>query len=159
MERISIFLFPHKFRYAGFIFILFGIVAGYVYYFGTKPDFFVTPVFAMLTSYLETRFFVMAQTNLLDELAAVFTIFGLALIGFSKEKNERGALNILRLKAFVYASYFSVMVWIILILVIYGWPIFIFSTSVFLVFMITYLVFLRIMILRNNRLLSNISKI
>lgn len=152
MERISILLFPHKFRYAGLVLFLLGIVAGYLYYFGGKPDFFVTPVFAMVTSYLETRFFVLAQTNLLDEISAVFTICGVALLGFSKEKSENGEFNSLRLKVFVYASYFSILVWIILVLVIYGWPIFIFSSFMLLVFMITYLVVLRFMIFRNNRL-------
>lgn len=158
MERISIFFFPHKFRYAGFVFIFLGIVAGYLYYFGGKPDFFVSPVFAMVTSYLETRFFVMAQTNLLDEIAAVFTICGFALLGFSKEKSENGGLNSLRLKAFVYATYFSILVWIILILVIYGWPVFIFSSFIFLVFIITYLVLIRFLIFRKTRLTDKISK-
>lgn len=158
MERISIFFFPHKFRYAGYVFIFLGIVAGYLYYFGGKPDFFVSPVFAVVTSYLETRFFVLAQTNLLDEIAAVFMICGFALVGFSKEKWDSDELNSLRLRAFVYATYFSILVWIILILLIFGWPIFIFSSFMFLVFMITYLVLIRFMIFRKNRLTDKISK-
>src|SRR5665811_1229583 len=97
----SITLFSYRFRYLGLILILFGMAAGYVYYFGGKPDFFVAPVFAMITSYLETRFFVIAQTNVLDELAAGFTICGFALVAFSKEKNEKEFFNTLRLKAFI----------------------------------------------------------
>lgn len=145
LSRFSIPLFPYKFKFVGFGFILLGLVSGYLYYFGGKPAFFVTPVFAVITSYLETRFFVLAQTNLLDEFAAVFTVCGFAFIAFSKEKTENESLIILRLKAFFYAAYFTLILWVFLILVIFGWPIFIFSSFLFLVFIIAYLFAFRIM--------------
>lgn len=151
LDRISNLLFPHKFRYAGFVLILLGAISGYLYYFGGKPEFFVSPVFAMVTSYLETRFFVLAQTNLLDEMAAVFTIAGMVLFVFSKEKSEKAVFNIFRLKAFIYATYLTLLIWIILILVIYGWPVFIASTFIFFVFLIAYMVAFKWMIFRETR--------
>ncbi len=74
-------LLKHWFRYAGQILLLIGGLAGYLYFLGGKPEIFTTKVFAFLTSYMETRTFVIAQTNMLDEIAAVFLILGLIFIG------------------------------------------------------------------------------
>lgn len=76
-NSVSLPLLDHKFRYLGTLLIIAGAVSGYLYFFGGKPDWLITKVFAVLTSYLETRTFVIAQTNLYDEIAAVFLVLGL----------------------------------------------------------------------------------
>ena len=137
-------LFPHRYKYHGAVFIISGLIFGYLYFFGGKPGFFTTKIFALITSYAETRFLVSAKTNLLDELAGTCIISGLILIGFSKETNESYKLNYLRLKALIFSVYLSGVVWIIFFLLIFGWTIFIFSTVIFLIFLITYIIIFQI---------------
>jgi len=129
-------LLPNRFRYVGVIFLVLGVITGYLYLFGSKPEFFVTRIFAFITSYLETRYWVIAQTNLLDEIAAVSTTIGLTMLGYSKEKDENDEINTLRFKALIYATYFSIAIWVSFFLFVYGWPIFLFSSSVFLIFLV-----------------------
>jgi len=148
----SIPLLPKGFRIVGVILLLLGLLSGYLYYFAGKPDFFETNIFAFITSYLETRYWVEAQTNLLDEMAAIFIVSGLTMLIFSKEKNENDEIKILRLKALVYATYFTVIAWIFMFLFIYGWPIFLFSSFIFLIFLIASLIIFKFMKYRNKRL-------
>jgi hypothetical protein len=141
-------LFPFHFRFIGFLLIIIGAVAGYLYYWGGKPAFFEVPVFAVLTSYIETRYFVVAQTNLLDEAAAVFILTGMIFIGFSKEKTEDQLINLLRIKALFYAIYVAAAAWIALFVLIFGWPIIIASSFVFLIFLLAFIFIFRFMILK-----------
>jgi hypothetical protein len=144
-------LFKHWLRYVGLALLLIGGLAGYFYFAGGKPEFFTTKVFAFLTSYMETRTFVVAQTNLLDETAAIFLILGLIFIGFSSEKNEKPELNALRIKALIYAVFVSSGIWIICFLFIYGWPVFLFATSVFPLFLLAFIVGFRILIFKFHK--------
>lgn len=144
-------LLKHWFRYVGLALLLIGGLAGYLYFAGGKPDFFTTKVFAIMSSYMETRTFVVAQTNFLDETAAVFLILGLIFIGFSSEKNENPELNVLRIKALIYAVFISSGFWIICFLFIFGWPVFLFATSVFPLFLLAFIVGFRILIFKFHK--------
>ncbi|SHJ35889.1 hypothetical protein SAMN05444280_11759 [Tangfeifania diversioriginum] len=148
-------LLKHWFRYAGAALLLIAGLAGYLYFAGGKPDFFTTKVFAFLTSYMETRTFVVAQTNLLDETAAVFLTLGLIFIGFSSERNEKPELNTLRIKALIYAVFISSGIWIACFLFIYGWPVFLFATSVFPLFLLAFIVGFRILIFKFHKTKNN----
>jgi len=154
-------LLKHWFRYAGIALLFLGAISGYLYFWGGKPDFLTTKVFAILTSYMETRTFVVAQTNMLDEIAAIFLILGLIFIAFSSEKNEKPELNALRIKALVYAVFITSGFWIVCFLFIYGWPVFLFATSVFPLFLLAFIVGFRIMIFKfhknnkNNHFVKN----
>jgi hypothetical protein len=57
------------------------------------------PVFAVVSTFVETRLFVFSRTNFIDELILLLTIPGLLLVVFSKEKNEFEKLNQMRAKA------------------------------------------------------------
>lgn len=149
--KINFPLLDHRFRYAGIGFILIGLLAGYLYFFGGKPEFFTSKVFAFLTSYLETRTFVIAQTNLLDEIAAITIITGLLFIGFSAEKKENHILKLLRIRALFIAVYISVAFWTVFFLLIFGWPVFLFATSVFPLFLLLFFIAFRIMILTHDK--------
>jgi hypothetical protein len=147
---MSLPLLPFRWRFAGLGLILAGLIAGYMYYFGSKPAFFEVPVFAIITSYFETRTWVVAQTNLLDEMAAVFILTGLIFLAFSREKNENGEVQMLRLKALIYAAYLTSSLWILSFLLIFGWPIIIASAFIFAVFLLVNLVIFRVMIARKH---------
>jgi hypothetical protein len=131
-------LFPAYAKYIGYGLILTGLVAGYFYFFGGRPAFFEGKVYAIVSAYVDTRYFAIIQTNLLDEIAAVGIISGLCLVCFSKEKNESEQLLSIRLKALVLAIYSSVFLWILIYFLIYGYFIIVLLPLIFIVFLILY---------------------
>lgn len=141
-------LLPHRFRFVGYVLIFSGLGAAYLYFWGGRPTFFEVPVFAIATSYVETRWFVLAQTNLLDEMAIIFAVVGLLFIGFSREAYETRQLNNLRGRALLLSAYSTSIIWIILYLTIFGWPMIVVSATIFLLFLATYI--LTFQLLRRN---------
>jgi len=148
-------LLPNRIRIFAYVFIGVGIISGYLYFFGGKPAFFVAKVFAFVTSYVETRYFVNAQTNLLDEIAAIFIIGGFSILVFSKEKTENSDIILLRLKALVNAAYFTIIVWALVFLFIYGWAIFLFSSTVFLIFLVSGFLIFQVLLFRYKHFKNN----
>lgn len=79
-------LIPYKYRKIGLIFLLAGIIFSILYLYN---DFrFKIPVFALVSSFLKTKYFTVFSTNFSDELAMILLLAGLSMIAFSKEKNE-----------------------------------------------------------------------
>jgi hypothetical protein len=142
-------LFPNWARLIGILLILPGLYFGYLYFFGSRPVFFETKVFAMVTTYVENRFFVVAQTNLLDELFSIFCISGLVLIVFSREKTEKEGDDLIRAKALIKAVYIALGIWLCSFLVIFGWAIFAVSALLFILFLITY--YIVFLVLKNKK--------
>jgi len=130
----------------------------YLYFWGGKPEIFNVKIFAIVTTYLETRFFVVSQTNILDELAAILFISGIALISFSKEKNEKEHFEALRIMALIKAMYFTMAFWLLSFLLIYGIAIFIVSFLVFIVFLLAYNLLFRFYLLKEKRSRQNALK-
>lgn len=129
-------LLPSKYKTIGILLLPFSLIAAYFYYFGGKPAIFNLPVFAIVTSYLETRTMVMAQTNILDEMAIILFIISLIFIGFSAMKNENEYIGKLRLKSLLLSVYISGTIWIISIVLVFGWATFIVSSFVFVLFLV-----------------------
>lgn len=132
-------LFPYYTRFIGLILVLLGLISGFLYFFAGKPSFFNAKVFAVVTAYLKTRYLVIIKTNLLDEIAAVFMVAGLAFIAFSKEKTEKETYDLIRLKSLLYAVYCSVILWISIFLLVYGYLIFVAAILVYISFFIIYI--------------------
>ncbi len=141
-------LLPYRFRYAGYILILLSFGSAYLYFFGGRPSFFEVPVFAIATSYAETRWFVISQTNLLDELSVAFVIVALLFIAFSREQTESIELDKLRGRALLYSAYATAIIWVFLYVSIFGWPMIVVSATIFLLFLVTYI--LAFQLLRRN---------
>jgi len=141
--EFKLFLFPHRTRFYGLILILVSLVCAWLYFWGGKPDIFNIRIFAIVSAYIETRYFVWAQTNILDELAAVFLIAGITIISFSKEKNESDLLDLFRVKALYNSLFITLALWILCILLIYGLAIFIVSSGVLILYLINYNILFR----------------
>jgi len=137
-------LLPAKAKYIGWALIASAAVFAYLYFFGGKPDFFKVKVFALACLYLEKSFCVIIQTNLLDELAAVLFIAGWTVCAFSKEKDEKEAYNLLRIKALIHSLFFTLGLWALSFLLIYGMFIFPVSIVMFIVFLLGYRLLFRI---------------
>jgi hypothetical protein len=137
-HSVSFPLFNYRFKFIGFVLIILSLVFGYLYFLGGRPAIFEIPVFALVSSYMESRFLVCAKTNILDELSAICMIGGLLLITFSKEKKEEDFHNDLRIKSLIYAVYFTSVLWMGIFLLVYGWAIFMISAAIFLFFLLAY---------------------
>ncbi len=94
-------LFSHNTRIVGylclipaiFLFIAKGI-------FKLDLQFLYVPVFAIVSSFIETKYFFWMHSDISEELFAFSLIIGMTLIALSKEKHESNEINNLRLKAF-----------------------------------------------------------
>jgi len=137
-------LFPFKAKFIGLALVVLSLPFAYLYFWGGKPEIFNIKTFAVVTTYIETRYFVISQTNCLDELAAIFFIVGITLLSFSKEKYEKEHYELLRTKALVKALYVTLLFWIISFLLVYGLAIFIVSCLIFIIFLLTYNILFRI---------------
>lgn len=81
---------------------------------------FKLPVFAVYSSFLETKFFSTFQTNFSEEFTLLLLITGFSLIVFSREKIESEALDSLRLKAIMKALLFNNILLLFSVLFVYG---------------------------------------
>lgn len=78
------------------------------------------PVFAVFSSFMETKMLVTFRTNFADELILLLLICGFGLIVFSKEKNETDNLDPLRIKALVKAIIANTVLLLFSILFVFG---------------------------------------
>lgn len=111
-------LLPFTWKYVGLFLTISGIVVAILY---LGFDFrFTMPVFAVFSSFLETKMFVTFRTNFADELVLILLVAGLILIMFSKEKIESENLNLVRFKAMVKAIIANNILILCSILFVYG---------------------------------------
>lgn len=110
----------------------------YAYFTGHKPEWLVTKVFALASFYGEPRYFAVIQTNLLDEMGSVFSIFGLLFLFFSRIRQEDDAIHArLRIKALVHSVWIVAFTWLAIFFLVYGYAIFLAATTVFGLFLLT----------------------
>ena len=81
---------------------------------------FELPVFAVVSSYMKTRFLTTFKTNFADETIMLLLILGFFMWAFSEEKKEYDGLWILRIRALKMAVLTDIGVLLFTILFIYG---------------------------------------
>jgi len=112
-------LLPYPWKFAGLFLIIFGIALAVLYlWFDFR---FSMPVFAIYSSFLETKMFVTFRTNFADELILLLCLTGFFFIMFSKEKNESENLDSARAKALAKAIISNNIFLLFSILFIYGY--------------------------------------
>ncbi len=77
-------------------------------------------VFAVYSSFLATKYFTTFKTNIFDELTMLLLISGLALIAFTKEKNETEGLDLFRFRAFFRALVANTVFLLLSVIFVYG---------------------------------------
>lgn len=150
IPKIEMCFFSYRIRFLGLALIIVSFPFAYLYFWGGRPEFFNVKIYALVSAYLETRYFVVAQTNILDEVAAVFFIAGLTLFSFSKERKEKVLYNNFRVKALFRAVLVTSIFWMLGFLLIYGMAIFIISSFVFIFYLICYNIIFRYYIYRDS---------
>lgn len=148
------YLFPHKYRRIGWLlFIPAAILGTYAVCYEWQPDLFdvTVPAFFIDELFGEEKFFGLVETNILNEIFGFFTIIGLLLIAFSKEKQEDEYILKVRLESLVWAVYLNYIVLLVSLWMFYDMAFF----WVMLFNMFTILVFF---IVRFNMQLSRAQK-
>ena len=111
-------LLPYPWKQAGYLLTFAGMMLAILYF---LFDFrFSIPVFAVVSSFLETRMFVTFRTNFADELILLLLICGLGLIVCSKEKSESEIMDALRSGAFIRAIIANTSLLLFSVLFVYG---------------------------------------
>jgi len=146
----NVLILPYKAKIYGVLLIVLSIIFAFSYFSGYKPDFTYIKVFTIFSIYLEKKSFTIIETNILDELAVVFLVVGILLIIFSREIKELPIFNNFRLVAMFYSIISTSTLWILSYLLVYGLPIFILSSTVFIIFLITYYSLFRYFIFKNH---------
>jgi hypothetical protein len=120
-------LLPHRCRIAGWILFIPGLILSILrFYFGMKPASLEVKVFAIYSSYLNTKYFTFITNNISEEIAGLMLITGLFLMAFSKEKKdieeqfEENQLLSIRFNSLLKAFYINYILTVLSILFIYG---------------------------------------
>lgn len=105
----------------GIIFLIIGLILGIARFkFGIKPDLLDMKMFAVSSSYLQTRNMEIIRNNMGEEFTGFFLITGLFLIAFSREKDENEHKNELRLKSFFIAAWLNFLFLLFSLFFTYG---------------------------------------
>jgi len=111
-------LLPYPWKFVGMLLAFIGVIfAGLYLWFDFR---FTMPVFAVFSSFLETKMFVIFSTNFADELVLFLLTSGLGLIVFSKEKIESEYLDSVRFKALAKALISNIILLLGSILFVFG---------------------------------------
>lgn len=111
-------MISNKFRYPGRALLILAVIFT-VLYFGFNFRFEMN-VFAIHSSFFETKMFTFFKTNFADELILLLYVCGFALIILSREKDESPETDKKRHSAMRYALLINFILQIFVILFIYG---------------------------------------
>jgi len=119
--KYNIYLFPSKFKWFGTIILLPGIILAYLkLHLDIRWEFLNTKVFAIYSTYLESKYFSIIQNNLAEEISGVLIILGLTFISFSKIKDENEETLRIRLESLLEAVYINTILLILSFFLFYG---------------------------------------
>jgi len=111
-------LLPYAYKWIGFGLVVSGIIFAFLTY---RLNFRIDlPVFAVVSSFVETRFFIFSRTNFTDELIILMILPGLLLIVFSKEKKEYPQFSQIRAKSLCMAVIANSILILFSVLFIFG---------------------------------------
>lgn len=143
-------LLPNRFRMPGIILTGAGLVLAFLYFaFDMR---FKMPVFAVVSSFIKTRFFTGFTTNFADELVILVLLAGLTLIAFTREKDECAGYKALRYKALMAALLADSLFLFLTVLFIYGGGFIAIAILNIFLPLVLYILFFRLFLFRSKRL-------
>jgi len=117
----GIYFLPKSFRYAGWLFVILGIVSAvFRFHYGIKPEFLEIKVFAIYSSFLQSKYFSFITNNYIEEITGLLVLTGLLFIAFSKEKNDNEEIMLLRFRSLFLSVYINSMLLILSLLFVFG---------------------------------------
>jgi hypothetical protein len=115
---MKMFLLPYRFKLVGWILVIAALIlTGFYMWFDFNLK---MPVFALISSFLETRMLVTFRTNVADELIMLLFIIGMGMAVGSKERIETEAIVKVRAAAMIKALFTNSILLLISVLFVYG---------------------------------------
>ncbi len=149
-------LLPYHFKAWGWGILIPGLVLGIVrFYFGIKLRVFDIKIFAIYSSYLETKYFTVIENHYSEEVAGLLLFIGLIFIAFSEEKIENDNLQSIRLKAIIFSIYINSLLIILSFLFIFGFGFIEVLIANLYSFLIMYILILKLLIKKNQKIVQN----
>jgi len=111
-------MLPYKYKIPGIILVLAGIVLAIIYF--SSNIRFELPVLAVVSSYMETKYFATFKTNFVDESILLLLLGGFSLWVFSREKSDTDEIREIRIEALKRAILSDLAFLLFSILFIYG---------------------------------------
>lgn len=111
-------MISYKYKLPGWILVLTGIALTVVY--AVKRIDLSVPVFAIVTSYMETKFLTVIDNNVFEEIVILFYLSGFLLTAFSKDKNEQDFYKKLRGEAWTKAVLTNSFFLLFIVLFVFG---------------------------------------
>jgi hypothetical protein len=141
----------------GFLFFTCGLILGIArFHYSFKPDLLDMKVFALSSSYIETKYMEIVKNNMSEEFTGLFMVAGLFLIAFSREKVETELKNLLRLKAFLIAAYLNLVFLLGSLFFTFGFA-FVFMLMANMVFsLLAYIIVFRLLLLKNRSISTDL---
>jgi hypothetical protein len=147
---------PRNFRFVGIFFIVLGLIQGISrFYFGNKPDMLDMKMFALSSSYLDTKYMEVVRNNLSEEFTGFFLVAGLFLIAFSRDKKENEQKNKLRLRAFYLTAYLNFIFLLVSLFFTFGFAFIYMLIANMGISLLFYILVFRALIILNPSLKSN----
>jgi hypothetical protein len=115
MEMI---LLPYRWKYVGWMLLTVGIILAGIYL--TNEFTLRMPVFAVFSSFMETRMFVTFKTNVADDIILLLLVTGFGMSIGSRERVESEKMDLARGKAFTKAFLWNTLLLLFCILFVYG---------------------------------------
>lgn len=121
------YLFPNRYKKAGWVLFILGILLGVVYLLAVFMDFEIDlsiidlKVFAIAVNRFagDTSYFTVIRNEVLDEFVCLLIVVGALLVAFSKEKSEDEFISKIRLESLVWATYVNYVILIVSIIFVY----------------------------------------
>jgi len=150
MKKSSI-LLPRGFRPVGIVFALAGVILLLIrFYYGVKPELFNIKVFAVFSSYLESKYFEVVRNQMIEEFGGILLLTGLFLTAFSREREEEKWMDPLRLRSFFITAYINIVFLILAILFTFGFGFVYMIILNLLLWLVIYIITFRILLFLNR---------
>ena len=133
-------LWPHKFRKISYWLIAAGVLLSYAHLKGYRPAFLDFETFAIASTFLQKRFFVLIENNFLDELAFLTFQMGLLLQILTEEKVSNIKHDQYRLSSFIFSLKYTFLCLLLSYLLVFGYLSILLISSAFSLFCILYIV-------------------
>ena len=113
-------LLPNKFKKAGWIILLTGLIAAIIVLAGSyEPSIFNVTVFSIFNEDADNGFSTLMKNNITDEILTGLIIIGGLLVGFSKEKEEDELIVMVRMNSLLWAVFINSVILLVASLFIY----------------------------------------
>lgn len=120
----TLYLFPARFRTAGWILLILGLLTGIVLLAEDRlADQALSSVFALWDAdpFADQHYFAIRKNNIVDEIVVLLICIGGVLAGFSKMKDEDEFIATIRYESLVWAMYLNVGFLMFTTLFFYGY--------------------------------------